>query len=214
MKDNRMKHEWRKDEKEIYLPHSRPSCMVIPAFKFLTISGNGNPNSSFFGEYISALYMVSYAIKMNLKKGNDISGYNDYTVYPLEGVWDIREEARKDFNGKINKDDLVFTLMIRQPDFVPGTYVEEMIVQTKEKKHLPLLDQLKFETIDEGLCVQMLHKGSFDDEPESFAKMEAFISGNGLTRISKRHREVYLSDFRKVEPSKLKTVLRFKAERL
>lgn len=204
-----MKHEWRKDEKEVYLPKPTPVVINIPEYNFLTIQGEGNPNSNVFPKYIEALYAVSYAIKMNLKKGNTIKGYKDYAVYPLEGEWDIREEAKKDFNGLLNKDDLVFKLMIRQPDFVNIAFAQRMFMQTKEKKDLPLLDQLKFEKNTEGMCVQMLHAGSFDVEPKSFAKMEVFAEEQGLSRISKRHREIYLSDFRKVPTEKLKTVLRF-----
>lgn len=204
-----MKYEWRKKEKQIYLPKNNPETIQLPEFQFLSISGAGNPNSDFFGDYISALYSVSYAIKMNLKKMPKPEGYMDYTVYPLEGVWDINDEAKKTFDGNLNKDDLVFNLMIRQPDFVEEDFVNEMIAFTKKKKPQELLDQLKFEKITEGTCIQMLHIGSYDDEPASFQKMESYAEQNGLTRKSKIHREIYLSDFRKVPQEKLKTVLRF-----
>jgi len=204
-----MKHEWRKKEKAIYFPKTQPEIIQIPAFKFLTIAGEGNPNSEFFSEYIGALYAVSYAIKMTLKKETPPKGYMDYTVYPLEGVWDITEEAKKTFNGKIDKDDLVFNLMIRQPDFVEEAFVDRMIAHSKKKKPHPLLDQVKFEKITEGQCVQMMHIGSYDEEEASFKIMEEFTETKGLKRVSKIHREIYLSDFRKVAPEKLKTVLRF-----
>ncbi|NHF60861.1 hypothetical protein FK220_016015 [Flavobacteriaceae bacterium TP-CH-4] len=207
-----MKHEWRKKEKELYLPKNSPEIVEVPTFQFLTIAGAGNPNSDSFPECISVLYALSYAIKMTLKKESKINDYQDYTVYPLEGVWDINEEAQKTFDGTLNKDDLVFTLMIRQPDFVDAAFVERMREQTQVKKPHPLLEGVKFETIEEGLCVQMMHLGSYDSEPESFERMEDFAVKNQLQRISKTHREIYISDFRKVVPEKLKTVLRFQAK--
>ncbi len=204
-----MKYEWRKKEKELYLPKTTPEIVTIPAFRFLTIDGKGNPNSSTFPEYIGALYSLSYAIKMTLKKGSPLKDYMDYTVYPLEGLWDINEKAKKNFTGTINKDDLVFKLMIRQPHFVEEAFFLEMLTLTKTKKPHPLLDKIAFETITEGSCIQMLHVGSYDNEPESFNRMETFAEEQGLERLSKVHREIYLSDFRKTAPEKLKTVLRF-----
>jgi len=207
-----MKHEWRKKEKHIYLPKNKPEVITLPTFSFLTIEGAGNPNSEFFGDYIQVLYALSYAIKMVPKKReNPPKGYYDYTVYPLEGVWDISDEAKKTFDGTINKDDLVFKLMIRQPDFLNRKFFNEMLKLTKEKKSFPLLDDVKFEKIKEGKCVQMLHIGSYDNEPESFKIMEEFAEKENLSRVSKIHREIYLSDFRRVPEEKLKTVLRFQA---
>ncbi|WP_204346336.1 GyrI-like domain-containing protein [Psychroserpens algicola] len=205
-----MKHEWRKTEKNIYLPKSKPEVIDVPDFKFVTISGEGNPNTDHFKKHIEALYSIAYAIKMNLKTlQTQPKGYTDYTVYPLEGVWDINDEAKKHYNGQLNKDDLVFTLMIRQPDFVNDTFFSKMLEVTKKKKPNPLLDQVKFETISEGKCIQMMHIGSYDDEPASFQIMEAFAEVHKLSRLSKIHREIYISDFRKVAPEKLITVLRF-----
>ncbi len=206
-----MKHEWRKKEKALYLPGTNPEFKDIPEFQFLSIRGEGNPNSKGFTDYITALYSVSYAIKMTLKKLNKTI---DYTVYPLEGVWDINEEAKKTYTGrKINKDDLVFKLMIRQPDFVSTNFYQEMLDLTKKKKPQPLLDQLNFEKITEGPCIQMLHIGSYDTEDVTFKIMETYAESKQLKRLSKVHREVYLSDFRKVAPEKLKTLLRFKVQK-
>ncbi len=207
-----MKNEWRKSEKGIYIPKAKAEFIDLPAFKFLTIAGEGNPNSDGFGDYIGVLYALSYAIKMTLKKRSGIDAYMDYTVYPLEGVWDIREEARAGFTGVIDKDDLVFTLMIRQPDFVTPEFVEEMRDFCQKKNPNPLLKQVNFETITEGPCVQMLHIGSYDNEAATFAIMEDYACANGLTRVSKIHREIYLSDFRKVAEEKLKTTLRFRVK--
>ena len=207
-----MKHEWRKKEKQVYLPKARPEQINIPAYNFLTISGKGNPNNPEFSDYIGALYPICYGIKMGLKKNPVLDNYYDYTVYPLEGVWDISDEAKKTYqeNTKLNKDDLVFTLMIRQPDFVTEKYALDVIEQAKIKKPNPLFDKVKFQKIIEGNCIQMLHVGSYDKEPVTFKTMEDFAKNNGLKRKSKVHREIYLSDFRKVAPEKLKTVLRFK----
>lgn len=204
------KHEWRKKEKEFYLPKNKPEIVQVPEFKFVSISGEGNPNSESFAECIGALYSVAYAIKMNLKKlAHPPQDYHDYTVYPLEGVWDLNKQAREKYDGTFSKDDLVFNLMIRQPDFVSKSFFNEMLEFTKKKKPSAYLDKVKFEKIKDGTCVQMLHIGSYDDEPASFEMMEAFAKSEGVTRKSKVHREIYLSDFRKVPAEKLKTVLRF-----
>ena len=208
-----MKHEWRKKEKEVYLPKNKPEIINIPSYQFITVSGKGNPNDPFFSEYIQVLYALSYAIKMTLKK-TDLKpkGYTDYPVYPLEGVWDINEAAKKNYNGTINKDDLVFTLMIRQPNFVTKTFFKEMLALTKQKKKPnDLFEKVHFKKIKEGCCIQMLHIGSYDNEAASFEIMEAFAETNNYIRQSKVHREIYLSDFRRVATEKLKTVLRFNA---
>lgn len=207
------KHEWRKKEKGIYMPKASPQVIDVPPFKYITISGQGNPNSPFFGDYIGALYAVSYAVKMTLKKLEEKpDDYVDYTVYPLEGVWDITDKAKEEYDGTIDKNDLVFKIMLRQPEFVTESFFNEMLAQTKLKKPSELLDKVKFETITEGRCIQMLHIGSYDNEAETFAQMEAFAQSENLVRLSKKHREIYLSDFRKVAPEKLKTVLRFKVK--
>ncbi|PCE66465.1 GyrI-like domain-containing protein [Sediminicola luteus] len=208
-----MKHEWRKKEKSLYLPKAKPEWVSLPAMRFLSISGEGSPESPAFSETIQALFAASYAVKMSLKKEkHPPMGYSDYTVYPLEGVWSLHETAQKTFTGKVNKNDLVYTLMIRQPDFVPEEYLRTKIAETIERKSIPFLELLKVEQITEGPCVQMLHLGPFETEAKSFAQMEAFTETQGLIRKYKWHREIYLSDFRKVPKEKLKTVLRFSVE--
>lgn len=205
------KHEWRKKEKALYLPKNKPEIVEVPEFNFITIRGQGNPNEEAFSDCVGTLYSVAYGVKMLPKKTADKpSGYFDFTVYPLEGVWDIADEAKQHFSGTINKDDLVYQLMIRQPDYVDAGFFSDILDLVKQKKPNPLLCDVKFESITEGKCIQMLHLGPFDDEPASFAKMEQFAEEQGLRRLSKVHREIYLSDARKVEPAKLKTVLRFK----
>jgi hypothetical protein len=207
-----MKHEWRKKEKGLYLPKKVPVQIQVPEFHFFTIKGKGNPNDDFFPEYIGVLYSLAYTVKMSPKKGLAPEGYFDYTVYPLEGVWDISAEAKNSATGGFTKDDLVFKLMIRQPDFVDEAFAESMIAQTKVKKPHELLEQVKFERITEGHCVQMMHLGPYDDEPESFQLMEDFAAKENLLRLSKKHREIYLNDARKTAPEKLKTVLRFQVK--
>jgi len=206
------KHEWRKKEKALYLPKNKPEVIDIPEFKFITIEGEGSPSDSVFTDYIGALYSLAYTIKMMPKKiDRQPKGYFDFTVYPLEGVWDINDKAKANFKGRINKEDLVYKLMIRQPDFVSKNFYSEMLEVAKEKKKNPLLEQINFELLSEGRCVQMLHLGPFEDEPASFEIMEDFAKSEGVVRLSKMHREIYLSDPRKVAPEKLNTVLRFQA---
>ena len=169
------KHEWRKREKGLYLPKNKPEIVEVPELKFITIRGEGNPNKADFGDRIGALYPLAYTIKMLPKKMTvKPKGYFDFTVYPLEGVWDINDEAKKNFTGIINKDDLVYQIMLRQPDFVDEEFFNEMLDIAKKKKAIPLLNEVKFETFTEGKCIQMLHLGPFEDEPASFESHGSF----------------------------------------
>lgn len=204
-----MKHDWKKEEKAFYAPKSKPEQVIIPAMNFFSICGEGNPNHPAFAEYIAVLYSLSYAVKMSPKSGRAPAGYYEYSVYPLEGVWDITDEAKQKPMETLDKDALVFNLMIRQPDFVTIDYASAIIEQVKKKKPHPLLDKVRFETIEDGDCIQILHLGSYDNEAQSFATMEAFAESRGLVRKSKTHREIYLSDARKTAADKLKTILRF-----
>lgn len=207
------KYEWKKKEKDLYQPKSKPEIIDIPSFKFFTLEGKGNPNDEFFADYVGALYSLSYAVKMSYKKGVEPKGFYDYTVYPLEGVWDLTEKGREDYKkGFINKEELLFKLMIRQPDFVDETYAKFIIEEVKKNKPNALLNDVKFEEIEEGKVVQMLHVGSYDSEVESFKIMEEFVKESGFERAEKLHKEIYLSDARKVEAEKLKTILRFKVK--
>ncbi len=207
-----MKHEWKKLEKKFYLPKNNPEKIVVPKFKFFTIKGKGNPNDDFFAQYIGVLYSLSYGIKMSTKIGIAPENYHEYIVYPLEGVWDIDEDAKKHYGGTLDKNTLLFNLMIRQPDFVTDDFANDILARTKKKKPHELLDAVNFETIEEGTCIQMLHLGSYDDEPKSFKQMEMFADECKLKRKSLVHREIYLSDARKTASEKLKTVLRFQVE--
>ncbi len=205
-----MKYEWKKQEKQLYLPKNKPQVVTAPKFNFFIIKGEGNPNSKEFSEVVQVLYSLSYAVKMLPKKSIQVDGYFDYTVYPLEGIWDLKEEARN--LNKLDKDSLVYTLMIRQPDFLTKELAEEIIQIVKKKNPNELLDKVRFESLKEGLCVQMLHIGPYDNEPNTFAIMEDYCKQNNLKRMFKTHKEIYISDARKTEQSKLNTVLRFKVE--
>lgn len=205
-----MKHEWKKEDKQYYLPDSKPVLVKVPPFKFISITGQGDPNDKPFQDIIGVLYSLSYAVKMSPKNNFAPDDYFEYAVYPLEGIWDLTEEAKQNKSLTLDKSQLVFNLMIRQPDFVIPAFALEIIERTKRKKYHPLLEKVRFEIIEDNKCIQMMHTGSYDDEPESFKLMEDFCLENGLKRESKKHREIYLSDFRKVSPDKLKTVLRFR----
>jgi hypothetical protein len=205
-----MKYEWKKAEKKFYLPKNEPEIIKIPSFNFFMLEGRGNPNDSFFAEYVGVLYSLSYAIRMSGKSGNAPKNFFEYTVYPLEGIWDVSEAAKKLGAEKIDKNSLVFKLMIRQPAFVTKEFALRVIETIKKKKPTDLLDKVQFTGIEDGECVQMMHLGSYDDEPASIQKMEEYCTKNGKTRGSKTHREIYLSDPRKVDPKKMKTVLRFR----
>ena len=209
-----MKYEWRKSEKELYQPKVKPQIIKIPKFKFFTIEGKGNPNEEAFGDYVGVLYSLAYAVKMSYKKGIEPKGFYDYTVYPLEGFWDLTEEGRRKFGeGILDKKELLFKIMIRQPDFVDNDYANFIIGEVKKNKPHELLEKVKFEEVEEGEVAQMLHIGSYDSEVESFRQMEEFAKENGYRRAEKYHKEIYLSDARKTEQSKLKTILRFKVEK-
>jgi hypothetical protein len=206
-----MKQEWKKTDKQFYLPKTKPELIKVPPFKFFSILGQGDPNEKPFQENIGVLYSLAYAIKMSPKNNFAPKDYFEYTVYPLEGVWDLTDEAKKLNSATLDKSQLVFNLMIRQPDFVTPAFALEAVERTKKKKYHPLLEKVSFEIIEDNTCIQMMHIGSYDSEPASFKQMEEFCLQMGYKRESKQHREIYLSDFRKVAAEKLKTVLRFKA---
>jgi hypothetical protein len=202
-----MKHEWRKHEKELYVPKDKPQVLTIPKQKFFAIKGKGNPNNADFADRIGVLYSLAYAVRMMPKSGFTPDGYFEYTVYPLEGIWDLTEKGKN--SEGLNKDEMLYTIMIRQPDFVTNEVVEKAFEIANKKKPHPLLKDAYFDEIEDGLSVQIMHTGSYDDEPASFEKMVDFINKNGYKRETMVHREIYLSDARKTEKDKLKTVLRY-----
>lgn len=200
------KIEYKKTYKSIYLPPQNPVIVDVPQIRYAVICGEGDPNSSEFSKVVEALYAFSYAVKMSYKGQNVPEGYYDYTVFPLEGVWDLVDKSK----GTLDKNNFAYKMMIRQPDFLTDALFGKFAEDVQNKKDNEKLAFLSFETIEEGLCCQMMHMGSYKNEPESFDKMEVFCKENGLRRIDKRHREIYLSDPRKTIEEKLKTVLRFK----
>lgn len=202
-----MKYEWKKKEKELYLPKSEPTIVNVPKQKFFTVTGMGNPNSQEFAEKVGLLYSLAYAVKMMPKKGYIPDGYFDYAVYPLEGLWDLTEKGKQ--ADRLDKEELIYKIMIRQPDFVTKEIAHKAIDIVKNKNNTTILDCVKFEVIEDGISVQILHIGSYDDETRSFEKMKTFIDENNLHIKTLRHREIYISDARKVEKEKLKTVLRY-----
>lgn len=202
-----MKYEWKKAEKQLYLPKLAPELITIPKQKFFMLKGKGNPNCNSFAEKIGTLYSLAYGIRMMPKQGYIPNGYFEYTVYPLEGLWDLTEEGRN--SEIVNKNEFVYTLMIRQPDFVTPSVVEKAFEIVKKKKPHPLLEEVTFEMLEDGLSVQMLHLGAYDNEPQSFKQMCEFMVNHNLEKRTLVHREIYLSDARKIQPDKLKTVLRY-----
>jgi hypothetical protein len=205
-----MKFEWRKQEKHLYLPDEKPALLTIPPQKFIVIGGKGNPNEGAFAERVGILFSLSYAIRMMPKQGYVPEGYFEYTVYPLEGVWDLSDSGKQ--SDSLDKNELVYRIMIRQPDFVMPDVFERAMDAVGRKADPPMLRDVSFETMEDGLSVQLLHIGSYDDEPRSFALMKRFIEDNQLLLAARQHREIYLQDVRKTEKEKLKTVLRYRVE--
>lgn len=203
-----MKFEWKKHAKELYMPNEKVELLTVPEFKFFMIKGKGNPNDEEFSEAIGVLYSLSYVVKMMPKSGFTPEGYFEYTVFPLEGIWDMTKKGKRE--GILNKNEFLYTIMIRQPDFVTKEVAYKAIEIVKKKKPHLLLEDVVFDTIEDGLCIQKLHVGSYDHEPYSFAIMKRYCEENNLKRISENHREIYVSDVRKTEKDKLKTVLRYK----
>ena len=196
-----MKYEWKKQEKELYLPDDIPMLITVPMQKFFAIKGKGNPNEADFAERIGVLYSLAYAVRMMPKSGFTPAGYFEYTVYPLEGVWE---------NGDVfDKSAYIYTIMIRQPDFVNDEVVEKAFETVKKKKPHKFLTEAYFCEIEDGLSVQIMHTGDYDDEPRSFTKMQKYMIENNLVRSTDNHREIYLSDINKIEREKLKTILRY-----
>lgn len=194
--------------KAMYQPKSGPQILKIPKLNYITIDGYGNPNGSEFASNVEALYTISYAIKMSYKKPNPIVGYYEYKVFPLEGEWDLVDKTKP----STDKDNYKYKLMIQQPEFVDIDVFKRFLEQVLTKKDNPKLVNLQFETIEEGNVCQLLHIGPYDDEPKSFEIMLDYCSMNHFERIHKGHKEIYLSDPRKVEPSKMKTILRFQVK--
>ena len=203
----RMKYEWRKQAKEIYLPKAEPMVADIGEYAYFTLAGRGDPNSEAFAEAISVLYSLSYAVKMLPKRDAVPEGYFEYSVFPLEGVWDLADKSKA--GEPLDKNNLVYTIMIRQPGFVSDELAAQVINFVAAKKPHALLKDVKFERIADGLCVQMLHLGSYDSEPDTFTVMQRYCDDHGYTRAERSHKEIYLNNAKKTPADKLKTTLRF-----
>ncbi|WP_179395717.1 GyrI-like domain-containing protein [Lacticaseibacillus absianus] len=203
-----MKTEWRKSEKTTYLPKDI-ALIDVPPMTYVTLDGAGDPNTPLFGLQIQALYTLSYTLRMGLKKGRYGLPPFEYTVYPLEGVWTTSDGSR---DAALNKAALVYKIMIRQPDQVTPAVFADALAQAQAKKPVPYLTDLRLEQLTDGPCVQTIHVGPYDDEPATFAQLHAFIAARGLTNPcllgTYSHREIYLSDARRVAPAKQKTTLR------
>lgn len=196
-----MKYEWKKQEKELYGAGTTPCVVDVPSQKYITISGIGNPNSEPFSEKVSALFSAAYKIKMVYKSQTG----GDYSVYPLEGIW-----SRSSEKDELIKSELRYVIMIRQPDFIDNEIFDAALESVKRRTSNIYLPDISFETIQDGKCIQILHRGAFDDEPASFEVMEQYCLRNGLKRIGKSHREIYLNNANRTEKSNLKTILRYR----
>lgn len=188
-----------------------PKLVSIPKLKYITISGEGNPNNnSNFQKSIEAIYKFSYTLKMLPKKGVTPDGYFDFVVGPLEGIWNTKSETN--FDG--DKDDLKYKLMILQPEFLTLDLFEEIKRKiSMDKKSIEIkgyVDKLTFEEIEEGECVQILHIGAYEDEPETLKSVFDYLKDNNIDYIPWSHHEIYLSDARRTSPNKLKTIIRYK----
>jgi hypothetical protein len=207
------KIDFKKKHKSIYGPSAKtPQIVDVPNFQYAVLSGVGNPNTSEdFSNSISALYGLSYTISMSYKGDFIIPDFYSYVVPPLEGVWDV-------VDGKgfkiTNKDNLKWKIGLMQPEFVTQEVFNEAKSRAFAKKKNDLTNNLKLESYCDGLSCTFMHKGSFDDEKQSFDMMEAFCAEQGYQRIEKTHREIYLSNFEKTKPENLKTVLRFKVKKV
>ncbi len=199
--------DYKKEQKELYQAKTMPSIIDVPEMTFITIDGKGDPNTS--AEYAAAvetLYGLSYGIKMSHKSALE------YVVPPLEGFWTVDDEFFKGGGAAItDKGKFLWTMLIRQPDFVTEDIFGAAKTALANKKPNLCLTRVRLEKITEGLCVQIMHIGSYDDEPATIAKMDNYAVENGYAidmGETRRHHEIYLSDPRKVAPEKLKTVIR------
>lgn len=203
-----MKYEWRKLDKALYGAKKTPALVTIPAQNYIMLSGKGDPNDIDFSNRVGALYSLAYGVKSAYKAAPLRDGIEDFAVYPLEGIW------KKAEGDQLEKEQLEYTIMIRQPDFVTEDLVEEALETVRKKKPDPLYKEIQYRTIENGLYVEILHVGPYDNEPVSFEKMDRFAEAQGLRRLENSHREIYLSNANRVEKSKLKTILRYAVERV
>ena len=204
-----MAFDYKKEYKEFYLPKKKPEIVTVPKMNYIAVKGCGDPNKE-DGEYknsISILYALAFTIKMSKLTDYRIEGYFDYVVPPLEGFWWQQGAKQIDYS---RKDAFQWISVIRLPDFVSEKDFNWAKQQVKTKKGIDC-SNAQFLTIEEGLCVQIMHIGSYDDEPDTITLMDKFIKENGYINDfsnTRMHHEIYLSDARRVAPEKLKTVIR------
>ena len=204
-----MAFDFKKEYKEFYMPKKVPEIVNVPKANYIAVRGKGDPNEE-EGEYkkaIGILYSVAYTLKMSYKTAYRIEGFYDYVVPPLEGFWWQEGIEGVDYSSK---STFCWISVIRVPDFITEKDFA-WAVETAEKKKKLDCSKAEFISIDEGVCVQIMHTGSYDDEPESVSLMDEYIAENGYENdfsATRLHHEIYLSDARKTAPEKLKTVIR------
>ena len=204
-----MPFDFKKEYKEFYLPKNKPQIVNVPKANYIAIRGQGNPNEE-GGAYqraISVLYAVAYTLKMSYKTDYRIAGFFEYVVPPLEGFWWQDGICGVDYS---KKDEFNWISIIRLPDFITRENFDWAVKTASEKKKIDC-SSAEFFTVEEGLCVQIMHMGSFDDEPASLEKMDKYLEENGYDKDfsdTRLHHEIYLSDPRKSTPDKQKTAIR------
>lgn len=209
-----MAFDFKKEYKEFYMPKNKPEIVTVPKANYIAVRGKGNPNENdgAYQKAISILYAVAYTLKMSYKTEHKIEGFFEYVVPPLEGFW-----WQDNVDGIHYADKAAFNWIsvIRLPEFITQKDFEWAVEAASEKKKLDC-SSAEFLTIDEGVCVQIMHIGAFDDEPQTVALMDEYIAQNGYENDiteSRLHHEIYLSDARKVAPEKWKTVIRHPIKR-
>lgn len=210
-----MPFDFKKEYKEFYLPKNLPEIVDVPDMNYVAVRGTGNPNEEggAYQQAISVLYAVSYTLKMSYKGNHKIEGFFEYVVPPLEGFWWQDGVVGVDYT---DKSAFNWISVIRLPDFVTGPDFEWAVAEAERKKKIDC-SMAELLTLREGLCVQMMHIGSYDSEPESVARMDLYLLENGYQNDlseTRLHHEIYLSDPRKTAPEKQKTVIRHPVKRL
>ncbi len=205
-----MAFDYKKEYKEFYMPKSKPSIVKIPKMNYIAVRGKGNPNdeNSEYKNSIGLLYAIAFTIKMSYKGQHKIKGYFEYVVPPLEGFW--WQEGNKNGIDYERKEQFNFISIIRLPDFVTKEEFEWAIKEATNKKKQDF-SKVEFLSYDEGICVQCMHIGSYDDEPKTIKLMHEYMIENGYEldiKSDRFHHEIYLSDPRRCDESKLKTVIR------
>lgn len=204
-----MAFDYKKEYKEFYMPKNKPNIIEIPKMNYIAVRGKGNPNeeNSEYKQTIGLLYSIAFTIKMSYKTSHKIEGYFQYVVPPLEGFWWQDGIDGLDYN---KKEDMEFISMIRLPDFVTKEEFDWAISEAKNKKKQDF-SKVEYLIYDEGLCVQCMHIGSYDNEPATIEMMKSYAEENGYEidiTDSRFHHEIYLSDPRRCDVNKLKTVVR------